>query len=333
MSAEYGPSPPWHDIQVEIRGPAVGDVETVFRERWEDPAPLTRNPLHRLRDLLQHEDVTPDPLPDRLPDPPPCGDHVVQLLRTYPHRRDGYAFAPDGERSIARGYRKVLARAERLVYFEDQYLWSPEVVANFAVALSDRPDLRLITILPGFSDQKSRLSRAAEDYGRQMALQTLYRAGGDRVGVYYLENHAGTPVYVHAKVVVIDDEWSMVGSDNVNLRSWTFDSELSCAVLDEAGVFARDLRLTLAREHLDRADGDDEDLRDPVAAFHLFAKTARELDSWHAAGRVGPRPPGRLRRYQPQPLKTVTAAWAAPVYRFLADPDGRPPALRRAREF
>ena len=32
---------------------------------------------------------------------------------------------------------------------------------------------------------------------------------------------------------VIDDVWMMVGSDNLNLRSWTHDSELSCAVIDE----------------------------------------------------------------------------------------------------
>ena len=38
-------------------------------------------------------------------------------------------------------------------------------------------------------------------------------------------------MYVHAKVCVVD-VWAIVGSDNLNLRSWTHDSELSCAVLD-----------------------------------------------------------------------------------------------------
>nr|WP_240942517.1 phospholipase D family protein [Planosporangium thailandense] len=333
MAGAYGPTPPWHDVQVEIRGPAVADVETVFRERWEDPAPLSRNPLRRLRDRLQGGDVTPGPLPERLPDPAPCGPHAVQLLRTYPYRRKGYAFAPHGERSIARGYLKALSRARRLVYLEDQYLWSPEVVQAFAEALANQPRLRLIAVIPAFSDQESRLSRTAEDYGRLQALRTLYRAGGERIAVYSPENHAGTPVYVHAKVAVVDDEWAMVGSDNVNLRSWTFDSELSCAVLDEAGTYARELRLRLAREHLDRADGDDGDLSDPAAAFDAFAAAASKLDDWHAAGTVGPRPPGRLRTYRPPTIKATTALWTAPAYRLLVDPDGRPPALRRAREF
>ena len=44
MAKVYGARPPWHDVQLAIHGPAVGDVERVFRERWEDPTPLTRNP-------------------------------------------------------------------------------------------------------------------------------------------------------------------------------------------------------------------------------------------------------------------------------------------------
>ena len=32
----YGPRPPWHDIQAEVRGPAVHDLEHTFRERWYD---------------------------------------------------------------------------------------------------------------------------------------------------------------------------------------------------------------------------------------------------------------------------------------------------------
>ena len=38
MAAVYGNRPPWHDVQLQVRGPVVGDIETVFRERWEDPA-------------------------------------------------------------------------------------------------------------------------------------------------------------------------------------------------------------------------------------------------------------------------------------------------------
>jgi phosphatidylserine/phosphatidylglycerophosphate/cardiolipin synthase-like enzyme len=58
-------------------------------------------------------------------------------------------------------------------------------------------------------------------------------AGGDRVQLLDLENAAGRPVYVHAKPSIVDDVWAAVGSVNLNRRSWTHDSELTAAVLDE----------------------------------------------------------------------------------------------------
>ena len=149
LGGAYGPRPPWHDVQIAIQGPAVADVETVFRERWEDPAPLTRNPLRRWRDRVLRP-IEPPPCPVPLPDPARCGTDAVQVLRTYPYRRRGYSFAPSGERSIARAYRKALDQARHLVYLEDQYLWSPHVVGCFAEALAAQPGLRLIAVVPQF---------------------------------------------------------------------------------------------------------------------------------------------------------------------------------------
>ena len=348
MSAVYGDRPPWHDVQVAIRGPAVGDVETVFRERWNDPAPLSRDPLRRLRDRLQGVDAGDRTLPEQLPDPPPCGSSLVQLLRTYPPRRHGYPFAPEGERSVARAVAKVLGRARRLIYLEDQYLWSREVAAEFCRALRSQPELRLIAVLPQHPDQDGRFSKPPNLIGRYQALRMLQAAGGGRVAVYGLENHEGTPVYVHAKVCIVDDTWASVGSDNFNRRSWSHDSELSCAVIDEdnddepaswpsaetAGPsFAGELRLSLAREHLDRADDDDADLRDPRAAFDAFAATAARLDTWYANGQLTPRPPGRLRKYKMPHLPALTRTWATPLYRIVFDPDGRSRAMQRTGQF
>lgn len=334
MAAEYGRTPPWHDIQLAVRGPAVGDIEATFRERWDDPSPLSRNPLHRLHDLLRREDTHPDPLPPQGPDPAPLDGHSVQVLRTYPYRRRGYPFARYGERSIARAYQKALQRAERLIYVEDQYLWSGEIAELFGRALAQQPELHLIGVVPMYPDQAG-LSGAAQSLGRRRAVETLRRAGGRRVALYGIENHAGTPIYVHAKACVIDDTWTSVGSDNINLRSWTHDSELSLAIVDdqpETG-FGRTLRLLLNREHPDRAEHDDEDLRDPIDTFAAYQRAAQRLDDWYAGGRSGPRPAGRLRHYREPPLRPVTAPLAEAMYRLIADPDGRPPALRRAQVF
>ena len=164
-------------------------------------------------------------------------------------------------------------------------------------------------------------------------MREMARTAPDRVAVYGLENHAGTPVYVHAKVCMIDDTWMTIGSDNFNRRSWTHDSELTAAVLDDEGDLPRELRLTLAAEHLDRTVEDVQDLTDPVAMFDAYADTAAALDAWHAAGRTGPRPPGRLRRLAPPRVGLLTRLAAEPAYRILHDPDGRPAPLRKRDAF
>jgi phosphatidylserine/phosphatidylglycerophosphate/cardiolipin synthase-like enzyme len=345
FATAYGGSPAWHDVQVALRGPVVTDVEAVFRERWSDPAALSRLPWHVLPDLLRGTDRTPSDLGPPLPDPPSTGTCDVQLLATYPNRWPGYPFAPDGERSAARGYAKALSRARRLVYIEDQYLWSNDVAKVFATALRREPDLQLVAVVPRFPDQDGRLSTPAARLGHAQALQLVRDAGGDRVQVLDVENRAGEPVYVHSKVCVVDDVWASVGSDNFNRRSWTHDSELTAAVVDRqrdtrapadpAGLgdgarsFARALRLELWREHLDRPD--DTGLLDPVEAAHAVRDTAARLQAWHDGGRSGPRPPGRLRPHEVQVPPRWQRLLAGPAYRMVVDPDGRPPRMKLHR--
>jgi phosphatidylserine/phosphatidylglycerophosphate/cardiolipin synthase-like enzyme len=349
MAPVYGERPPWHDAQVAIQGPAVGDLEFCFRERWDDRSPLSRDPLGIGHDLLRHTHRKASTLPPMPADPSTVGTHAVQVLRTYARRHAGYPFAPDGERSVARGFRKAIRRARRLIYLEDQFLWSTEVARTFADALVACPSLHLIAVVPRFFDQAGALTLRPNQVGREQAVQVLLDAAGDRVAIYDIENLAGVPVYVHAKVSVIDDVWASVGSDNFNRRSWSHDSEIACAVLDEerdarepldpgglgdgARKFARDLRLQLWREHLGRAEGDDRDLVDPVEAVVRFRETAEALERWHEDGGRGERPPGRLRPHpRIQPSRT-TRLWAEPFYRTVYDPDGRSRDMRRQGEW
>ncbi|WP_426563269.1 phospholipase D-like domain-containing protein [Angustibacter sp. McL0619] len=340
LTREYGARPPWHDVQIAIQGPAVHDVETVFRERWSDPAPLSRSPLRRMADKLRGLDSSPDSLPEQWPPPPPAGAHTVQLLRTYPDLGPGrdYPFARGGERSIARGYSKAVRRAESLVYVEDQYFWGHDVARVFEDQLRARPELHLIVVIPLVPDIDG-LNRVPQLLGRQRALGRLMDLAPERVAAYGLENHAGVPVYVHAKVCIVDNIWASTGSDNFSRRSWTHDSELTAVVLDES--YARDLRLTLAAEHLDRLDKVNDrgleatmsDCIDPAAMFEVYASCAARLDEWHAAGRRQDRPPGRLRRLPLPQLSARQRHWAALPLDLIHDPDGRPSALRRADRY
>ncbi len=336
----YGERPPWHDVQAAVRGPAVADLEHTFRERWYGSTVLDlSSPIRMLIDRAYHAGkLVGRDLPEPAPEPEPAGPHAVQVLRTYPARVRRYPFAPLGERSIAYAYRKAFTRARRLIYIEDQYLWAPFVAKLLASALRANPDLHVIAIVPRYPDKEG-TSRWPSLVGREQAISVCRAAGGERFAVYDVENAAGTPVYVHAKVVVVDDVWAMIGSDNLNRRSWTHDSELSCAVLDAtkdereprdpaglgdgARVFARELRLRLWREHLE-LDTAGDDVVDPASAYAAMRAQAMNLQRWYDDGQHGPRPPGRLRPHSPERLPRRHRPWAVPVYRFVYDPDGRP---------
>jgi phosphatidylserine/phosphatidylglycerophosphate/cardiolipin synthase-like enzyme len=336
IDPRFGPTPAWHDIQAEIRGPAVGDIAETFAERWRDPHPLRRGEPERARSLPSV----------RMPPPadPPAGPHVVQVLRTYPAKRPPYPFAPHGERSVARAYAKAFSRARRLIYIEDQYLWSADVARVLGEALHHRPQLRVVVVVPRFPDEDDRLSGPPNRVGQLVAMRQLERIAAGRFAVYDLEGDRW-PIYVHAKVCIVDDVWMTIGSDNLNRRSWTHDSELACAILDDtpdpreptdpaglgdgARVLPRETRLQLWREHLEV----DDVPSDPQDGFDLLAASVDALERWHAADRKGPRPVGRLRHHRPAPVAPLVRPLAHLAYRFINDPDGRPLRLRRRRAF
>lgn len=346
MSKSYGPHPAWHDVQVALEGPVVFDVETVFRERWQDSNPLTRHPVRRLESWLDKEDQRPDPLSPQQPPPPVVegGTHHVQLLRTYPDLDHGYDFAPDGEYSVARGYEKALRRARRFIYVEDQYLWSSEVAATFIEALRANPELHVVGVMPHVPNQEGPLASPPNMIGRERAVSAIREAGGERVAFYGIENDADLPIYVHAKVCVIDDRWATIGSDNFNRRSWTNDSELSAVVWDDepspsagpgSSRYAVDLRTRLAREHLglDPRGDDHPELRDAHTLFAALREAADLRQAWHDGPRTGVRPRGRVRDIVVPEVKAWQRPWATAAYERVFDPDGRREAMKRAGRF
>jgi phosphatidylserine/phosphatidylglycerophosphate/cardiolipin synthase-like enzyme len=335
LDPKYGARPPWHDVQLEVHGPAVFDLAATFRERWEDPTPLDhRNPVRWTAARLARQPRRPGPIRAMRNVPDPVGTHAVQVLRTYPAKRPAFPFAPDGERSIARAYARAFSRARSLIYIEDQYLWSEEIGGVLAEALQRSPELRVVIVVPAYPDRDGRVSGPPCRLGQLEALSLLQRIGGDRVGVYHVVNDEGRPIYVHSKVCIVDDVWAMVGSDNMSIRSWTHDSELSCAVIDAerddreptdpggsgegARRFARDLRVRLWSEHLGV---------DPSAVPLGADDGARMWRDLADANR------GRARHHRADPISPVRRMWSWPLYRFLVDPDGRPRELRRRHAF
>ncbi len=350
-AGHYGDRPGWHDVQVAVQGPAVVDVAQTFQERWDDPAPLdTRSPWRWLMHRVSRDPAQRSPIAAEPDDVAAQGPHAVQVLRTYPVRRRAYPFAPDGERSIARAYVKVFGRARSLIYLEDQYLWSFAAAEVLSDALRREPQLLLVIVVPRYVDPTGRIMGAASTLGRERVQDMLYAAGSDRVAIYDLEREDGTAVYVHSKACIVDDVWMSIGSDNLNRRSWTHDSELSCAIIDEtrdereprdssgrgdgARKLARDTRIRLSAEHagLD-IDAAADAMVDATNWFRALRTSAEALDAWHHNDREGPRPPGHLRTHQIERAHARRKGALRWVHAHLLDPDGRPPNLKRGDRF
>jgi phosphatidylserine/phosphatidylglycerophosphate/cardiolipin synthase-like enzyme len=215
----------WHDAACLLEGPAVADVARHFRQRWQEVA---GRPLD--------EPATPEP----------AGDVEVQVVRTVPEHV--YKSIPGGDFRILESYLRALRSAERLVYLENQFLWSSEIAEILKLKIERPPsdDFRLVLVLPanpnnGRDDTRGQLADLIEcDDGAGRVLACTLRALGER---------GPCPVYVHAKIGIVDDRWLTLGSANLNEHSLFNDTEMSIVTCDAA--LARKTRLRLWAEHLE----------------------------------------------------------------------------------
>ena len=218
-------------------GPAVFDVETTFRERWEDSTPLTLNP-GRLRVEPERGARTSrrDPCAEQAPPPPSPARRAPRPCRSCaPTRRSCPRATTSPRRGAQRRARQHQGRAPRPAPGLPR---GPVPLERGGRPALRRGAARQPRAAPrrGHPDAAGRWTARSpcppQLYGRRLAMDLLLEAGGDRVAVYGLTSEAGYPIYVHAKVCVIDDVWASVGSDNFNRRSWSSDSEIACAVQD-----------------------------------------------------------------------------------------------------
>lgn len=83
-------------------------------------------------------------------------------------------------------------------------------------------------------------------------------------------------IYVHSKVMVVDDKKCIIGSANVNDRSLLGGRDSEVCVLIESESFALQTRMTLWREHLDLSTSDDGVITDPASdtCFNYWRDTS-----------------------------------------------------------
>jgi phosphatidylserine/phosphatidylglycerophosphate/cardiolipin synthase-like enzyme len=250
-----------HDVYVEVAGPAATDVHHNFVQRWNEASERAR-PDGCWPDAARAADLE---FPAFLS--PAAGEIPVQMTRTIAaglYAADDatpgakpYPIA-DGERSVLEQYLAAIDAARSSIYVEDQVIGSPAIVDALQAAVERA--VEVVFLVPGNAHPAfvaaRRDPRAGFFFDKLARLGahdrfTLAAIAASRPGGHYDE------IYVHAKLMLIDDAWGTIGSTNVADRSFQNDTELNASFWHPPTV--RALRETLLGEHLgvDTAGWDD----------------------------------------------------------------------------
>ncbi|BDB58648.1 MULTISPECIES: phospholipase D-like domain-containing protein [Rhodococcus] len=231
----YGP---WHDVTTAVDGDAARALGDQARARWKAATGEELDPVP------EPEPIWPDDLE------PTLHGVDVGIARTLP-AYDG----KDGVHEIEALYLSVIEKARHTLYLESQYLASRRIADALAERLQEPDGPEIVVVIP--RNAEGWLERKAMDGARRALLHMLWEADvHGRFAAYYPVTAGGEPIYVHAKVVVMDETLLRIGSSNLNNRSMGFDTECDLAIEaaepgDAVGRAAVELRNILVAEHLD----------------------------------------------------------------------------------
>jgi phosphatidylserine/phosphatidylglycerophosphate/cardiolipin synthase-like enzyme len=261
-----------HDVYVEVTGPSATDVHHNFVQRWNEASERAA-----ADGTWGHDSDDQLGLPAQLSGQ--RGKSLVQIQRMVHAGRYSDAFATpggvaydiaNGERSILTQYHLAIAAARRSIYIENQANPIPEIAVSLEQAL--RRGVEIVLLVP--ADPEAHVYAARNNPQRKALFDCLAALGRYEnfalVGIAGM-NAAGSRsnIYVHAKIMLIDDAWATIGSCNLHARSLTGHSEMNASVWDPEVV--RALRCELLAEHLGR----DTAALDDRAALRLYREIAR----------------------------------------------------------
>jgi phospholipase D1/2 len=297
----YGPR---HEVAAAVDGDAAQALGELARDRWQTATGRTLAPV----------DSTHNPWPDGLE--PTLRAVDVGIARTYPNLEHSKEIREVETLNLA-----AIAAAQNIIYLENQYLASRTLAEALAARLREPDGPEVVVVMPRNSE--SRLEEQAMDSARYRLLGLLWRADEhDRFAVYWPVTTAGMPIYVHAKVMAVDDRLLRIGSSNLNNRSMGFDSECDVAVEAVPGAADQEqigqtivaLRHSLVSEHLGVTVEEFEHELDERGSF------LQALEALRGEGRT-------LRRFARETIEGEASPLAE---NDLMDPDEVPRSLSRS---
>lgn len=240
------PYKPYHEVQAELAGGAARSLVDLFIERWADAKGETLDAAT----LLGPDDEPPLPFAAATFDLPSCD---VGIYRELPPR-----LGRPPVREVKDLLLSCIASAERLIYIETQYLTSQAIAEALTTRMRDagRPKLEIVVVLPHKPEAlKEELAVGGTQATVLAELAVAAKETGHALGIYNVAVEEDVFVYIHSKLVIIDDRLLTIGSANLTNRSMSIDSEIHVAWAtpdpgDGLGRAIEGLRRRLLTEHI-----------------------------------------------------------------------------------
>merc|ERR1711963_496384 len=122
----------------------------------------------------------------------------------------------------------LLLSAKSFIFIEHQYPFQNGAITYYMCeALRRNPELKLLIVTAVKTDLPTGILGDLFDWSQDHIidhLHLIHQVAPDRVGVYGLvvQNQAGKlrPIYVHSKLIVVDDLFIITGSSNMDNNSF-----------------------------------------------------------------------------------------------------------------
>lgn len=229
---------PWHDITMAVDGAAAKALGQLARDRWE----------RATGKKLPPRASASDPWPQGLE--PTFRDVCVAIARTR-SEHNGCEEIRENEALFV----DMINSARRFIYAENQYFASRVITEAIARRMQEEDPPEFVLVMPDSAD--GWLEQVAMDTARSKMMAMIAKVDHKkRFRVYSPVTAAGKPIYVHAKLTIVDDQVIRVGSSNMNNRSLGLDSESDLCIDARLGEYdtvsprIASIRLGLMAEHL-----------------------------------------------------------------------------------
>lgn len=254
---------PWHDCFVKVEGREIlGDFLRCYAGLWNKERVRCESFLteaFKQRGAVPRISKTADLDAAKLLAPAANGVPPVipsQIHRTVTKKSTAANGVPDVVlRDILDGYLKAIGKAEQFIYIENQYVREQAMINAIIARARAVPDLRVIFLMPKDVEELKNKSDvdAVNLHGAAVQfelLEKLKTALKKRLGLFTMLKKDGNDVYVHSKLIIVDDLYASIGSANTNPRGFRMDTELDFTWLDRK--VTQQLRYDLWNEVLGR---------------------------------------------------------------------------------